>query len=172
MHTVSRRWDVFGFIGEVYRPRYVLLNLMALFAYYLAFTYILGIQGHGAVLFFIPLYLLYALVATSSIALTIAVYSIYNTRNNHARISASAVGTATTLAGGVIGGCSCATPILFGLTALGVSGSDIIALVNFMSAYQVLLFYFAIFVNMTVIAYYTNRLMASECRLGGGRPKR
>lgn len=150
---------------SIYRPKYIALNIALAAVYYFVYTTLLSIQQYGLPLISFPYYLIYILVATSSIVLTIAVYSISNSRNNYAKLSASTAGTATTLLGAVFGGCGCTAPLLFSFTVIGISSSQIIALDNFINANQVLLLAAMIAINLFVMIYYINRLSKPSCRL-------
>ena len=98
-------------LASIYRPRYVVLNIAAFVVYYYAYLELIAYQNLGVFLSNVSEGLLYALVLTSSMLLTIAVYSIRNTRNNRASVSATTLGTVATLFGGVIGGCGCSVPV-------------------------------------------------------------
>ncbi|MCW6160137.1 MAG: hypothetical protein LVQ95_03565 [Candidatus Micrarchaeales archaeon] len=152
-------------IGRVYTPKYVLLNIAAAFFYYFVLTYLISAQQYGAVIITIPLYLFYALAITASVAFTIAVYSLLNTRNNRAHVSASMAGTVTTLVGGVFAGCGCTAPILFSLTAIGFTTTQVFALNSFISSNIMLLFLSMIAINLFVVIYYLNKLSNPACRI-------
>jgi uncharacterized membrane protein len=149
----------------VYKPRYIILNVAFAALYYIIFTALLSFQQQGMTAVFFPYYFIYILVITSSIVLTIAVYSIKNTRNNSAKVSATTAGTVTTLAGTVISGCGCSASVLFGLAAVGVSSSQIFAINDFLTANQPLLLSAMIAINLFVIIYYLNKLSKPSCRI-------
>jgi hypothetical protein len=156
---------LYGSLRSIYRPRYMILNLAVAAIYYYAFIYLVKLQNQGVLLFSIPMTVIYALVITSSILFTIAIYSINNTRRNQAKVSASTLGVATTIAGGVIGGCGCSAPLIFGLTAIGVSASSITPLYLFLADNSVPLFSALVLVNLAVIVYYLNKLSTASCRI-------
>ncbi len=153
-------------LWSIYRPAYITLNVVIAIAYYYVFTYIVRFQNNGILLLSIPQWILYLLVATSSVLFTISIYSIRNTRRNNARISASALGTATTLAGGIIGGCGCSAPLVFSLTALGISAASITPLYLFLADNSTLLFSTMVLINLAVILYYLAKLSSPSCRVG------
>ena len=152
-------------IRRIYAPKYILLNVAAAIAYYLVLTYLISVQQYGLLLITIPVYLLYALAITASVAFTIAMYSLFNTRNNKAHVSASVTGTATALVGGVFAGCGCTAPIIFSLTAVGFTTSQVFALNNFISDNSGLLFLSMIAINLFVVIYYLNKLSKPGCVL-------
>lgn len=152
-------------VRGMYSPKFILLNVAMALVYYAVFNFMLTVQEHGISLSFVPPYLVYALVITSSIVFTISVYSYFNTRNNNAKTHASLTGTGTAIIGGVIGGCNCTVPLLFSLTAIGVSAVQIVALVNFVSANSALLFGLMIAINLFVMLYYLNKLSEPSCKI-------
>lgn len=149
----------------IYTPKYIALNIAAAFVYYFALTYLISIQELGAVIIIVPIYLIYTLTISASVAFTISIFSIRNTRNNSAKVSASVTGTATTLAGGVITGCGCASPLLFSFTAIGVTTTQLFTLNNFISANQPLLLLAMIGINLFVVIYYINKLSKPTCKI-------
>lgn len=160
--TLSR---MLATLMSIYRPRYILINFVLAIAYYYLYITLLKVQNYGIVLLHLPQYLLYLLIITSSMAFTVAVYSIWNSRRNKAYISASTVGTLTTLVGGVIGGCNCAAPLLFSFVAVGFSTSQIITLTDFVSKYQTWVVAAMIAINLAIELYYLNKLSTQSCRI-------
>lgn len=162
----SFHWRIYNTIKEIYRrPKYIILNILALLAYYFLFSYLIRIQQYGIFLITIPIILVYLLVLTSSIALTIGIYSIRNTRNNEAKEISTGVSAVTTLAAGVVGGCGCTEPIIFGLTVFGLSTTDTFALANFISTNQAIIFSAMIVINLFVVVYYLNKLSEPSCEI-------
>lgn len=151
-------------LRQVYTPKYIALNIAAAIIYYFVLNYLISAQNHGAVIVVIPLSFFYLLAITASIAFTVAIYALFNTRNNRARLSGSVAGTATTLAGGIFAGCGCYTPILLSLTAIGFTSSQVFALNNFISTNIVPLFILMIAINLFVTIYYLNKLSNPSCR--------
>jgi hypothetical protein len=152
-------------LASIYRPRYVVLNIAAFVVYYYAYFELIAYQNLGVFLSNVSEDLLYLLVLTSSMLLTIAVYSIRNTRNNRARVSATSLGTVTALFGGVIGGCGCSVPIISSLAVVGLSASEVVSLNNFLADYQNEIFSLMVVVNLAVIVYYLFRLSSASCRI-------
>lgn len=160
---------LFSLLKSIYRPGYAILNIAVALIYYYAFIFLVKAQNYGILLLSIPMWLLLALVITASVLFTIAIYSINNTRRNQAKVSASTLGVATTLAGGVIGGCGCSAPLIFGLTALGVSASSITPLYLFLADNAVVLFSAMVLVNLATLAYYLWKLSNPSCRIDAKR---
>ncbi len=153
-------------LKSIYKPKYILLNLVVFAVYYLLIRSIVVAQ-EKVFLIVNPFlyYMIYPLAITSSILLTIAVYSIGNTRRNMAKVTASGLSAVTALLGSVIVSCGCAVPILFSLAAIGISSADIIYLNDFFSAYSVELVLIFIFLNLFLTIYYLNKLSKPSCRI-------
>jgi uncharacterized protein YqgC (DUF456 family) len=153
-------------LRDVYRPKYILLNITLLPVYFVVYFALIAYQNGGDPSSVLPLYWIGGLVLTSSVLATIAIYSIRNTTNNKARVSASTWGTAAAIVGGVIGGCGCGAPLLLNLViVLGMSAGEAIALNNFLIDHQDPIFLALIAINIGVIVYYLNRLSTSACKM-------
>ncbi|MEM0149343.1 MAG: hypothetical protein QXW10_00395 [Candidatus Micrarchaeaceae archaeon] len=159
-------------LKSIYRkPVYMALNIAAAAVYYLVYNYILSIQTNRVAvnIHLPPTYLVYLLVITSSVLLTIAVFSIKNSRNNQAKFSAGITGSFTAAFGGVLGGCGCTSPLLFGILAPLGLGSQFVSFDMFFVNYQIELFVAFILINIGLAAYYLNRLSNPKCAIK--RPK-
>ena len=148
-------------------PVYIAVNIAAALVYYALYSYILSIQTHGIAvdINLPPSYLVYLLVITSSVLLTIAVFSIRGSRNNQAKISASVTGSLTAAFGGVLGGCGCTPQLLFSILATLGLGSQFVSFDMFFITYQVELFTAFILINIGLAAYYLNKLANPKCAL-------
>lgn len=152
-------------LKQIYSPEFILLNVAFAAMYYLLLTGLLSVQQQGVPFTSVPLVLVYALAISSSVPLTIAVYSISNTRRNRAKLSASTSSIATTVAGGLVAGCGCQaallTSILAAFTTTGSAvGASTIAAENAPALFAIL-----IVINIFVAAYYLNRLSKPMCRI-------
>ncbi|MFI5412422.1 MAG: hypothetical protein ACHQX1_00860 [Candidatus Micrarchaeales archaeon] len=166
MKRTSFHWRMYHTLREVYkRPTYIAINIVSIIVYYYLFVYLIKIQQQGLFFATIPDYLIYLLVITSSIALTIGLYSIKNTINNGAKELSTGIGTATALAGGVVGGCGCAAPLVLGLSVFGLNTTQTFALIDFISANQLILFSLMIAINFFVVIYYLNKLSEPSCEI-------
>jgi hypothetical protein len=152
-------------LRDIYSPRYILLNIVLLPVYFVVYFALIAYQNDGIPSSVFPFYWIGGLVLTSSMLATIAIYSIRNTMNNRARLSASSWGTTAAIAGGVIGGCGCGAPLVLNLVTIGVSAGDAIALNNFLVNYQEPIFLALIAMNIGMIVYYLNRLSTSACKM-------
>lgn len=156
---------IFDTIRNIYTPLYIAVNVVIAVVYFYLIKYILTIQQQGIPITTVPLFLIYILVITSSITLTIAIYSINNTHKNRAKFSASSISAATTLVGGVVTGCGCQAAILFNVLAIGL-GSGEATLINTVATENAALIFGAlIIINLVVIGYYFNKLSKSACKI-------
>jgi hypothetical protein len=159
-------WRVYHTLLEIYRrPAYILINLVSLAVYYYIFVYLIKIQEEGVFIATVPPYLVYLLVITSSIAFTIGIYSIRNTRRNEAKELSTGVGTVTALVGGVVGGCGCIEPLVLNLSIFGLNTSQTFALLDFISGAQGWLLWLMIVINSFVAIYYLNKLSKPACEI-------
>ncbi len=151
--------------GIYSKPSYVLVNVVSLIVYYFAFVYLIKIQEQGVFIETIPPYLIYLLVITSSIALTIGIYSIRNTKRNEAKEVSTGIGTATALLGGVVSGCGCIEPLVLNLSIFGFSASQTFALLDFISGAQNWILWLMIVINSFVVLYYLDKLSKPACEI-------
>ena len=151
-------------LKSIYRPKYIIFNIAAAIAYYYLISYLLSVQQQGIPITSVPLYLIYLLSAVSSVSLTIGVYSIRNTIRNMASASATTIGTASALIGGVLAGCGCQAAILFSVATVffGIGEARLINTVATENANYI--FAALIIINLFVIAYYLNKLSQPGCR--------
>ena len=152
-------------LREIYSPKYIGLTIALGIAYSVAFWYLAYIQGGNAVMLYIPTYLIFLLIASSSILTTIAIYSIKNTRRNNAKMSGPATSASTVLLGS--GLCGCTTTLLPTIAlALGVSTPTVYAFSSFLKNYSIEIISMLIILNTVVLAYYLNKLSSPARRVG------
>jgi hypothetical protein len=159
------RLGLLSTLRAIYAPKYLLFNAAAAVAYLLAFQYLVSYQNLGIALVFAPAYLVYLLIITASVLLTMSVRSLFLTRRIAAEQSAGGIlGTASALFGGVVGGCGCSVPILFSLTAIGLSAAQVVWLTDFVSANTALLLSLMIVINLFAAIYYVRRISRTACK--------
>jgi hypothetical protein len=157
--------QIFKTIRAIYSIKYLLVNAFVAVAYYYLISYLLSIQQNGIPITAVPVLLIYLLAITSSVTLTIGIYSIRNTRRNEAKFSATSVSAITTFFGGIVSGCGCQAAILFNLLAIGF-GTGEATLVNTIATENVApIFGALIIINLFVIGYYLNKLSRPSCRI-------
>ena len=154
--------SMFSGIGRsfvaVYKPIYIGINVVVAAAYYVVFTYLIRLQNYGILLITVPHYLIYALVITSSMLFTLGVYAIRASFKNRLGASASAVGTFMTFFAGFISGCGCTAPLLYGITAFGLSIAEVSVAGAFIAEYSVEIILAIIVINVLLILYNSWRI--------------
>ncbi len=151
-------------LRKIYRPKYIGLTIALGIVYSIAFWYLSYIQGGNAVMLYVPIYLILALVASSSILTTVAVYSIRNTRKNNAKISGTAASASTLLLGS--GLCGCTTTLLpTAALAVGIGTPTVYMLASFLKNYSIEIVSLLIVINVVVLVYYLNKLSSPKYRV-------
>ena len=145
-------------LRAVYSPKYMALNVAVAIVYYLVFVALVKYQNYGILLMSSPRILIYALIASSSIMFTIGIYAIRNSMHKPTKVSASVVGTAAALFSGIVSGCGCAAPLLFGITYLGFSVVEVSALESFIARYNAVMISAILALNVALILYYSSRI--------------
>lgn len=152
-------------LRNIYTIKYIIINIAIAIVYYFVIQYLLSIQQNGIPITTVPLYLIYSLTVSSSIAFTIAIYSISNTIKNSARYSASSISAATTVVGGVLAGCGCQAAILFNVLAISVGTGEATLINTIATENSVFIFIAMIIINLFVIVYYLDKLSKPSCKI-------
>lgn len=152
-------------LRNIYTIKYIMLNIAIAIVYYLVIQYLLSIQQKGILITTVPLYLIYALTVSSSIAFTIAIYSVSNTRKNSAKYSASSISAATTVIGGILSGCGCQAAILFNVLAISVGTGEATLINTIATENSIFIFIAMIIINLFVIVYYLDKLSKPGCKI-------
>lgn len=145
-------------IRAVYRPAYIAINVATALLYYLLFELLIRYQNYGILFIAVPVILLYALVVTSSVMFTIGIYTIRKSLRKKTSASACSIGTAMTLFAGVIAGCGCSAPIIYGITVFGLSLAEVSVLATAITRYSSYIIGAVIAVNLLLIAYYLMKI--------------
>ena len=139
------------------RPAYAAVAVVAATLYYLVFYFL--IKG-STDLFFItlPLYLVYALVATSALAFTVgmagAVHAYKRRRASASSGIACSVSTITPIIGGVVASCGCESPAVFPfIMGMGFSSLQALAFVSLLARYNTYIVLAMIAINLFLIYY-------------------
>jgi hypothetical protein len=156
---------IFKTLREMYSIKYLLLNVLMAVAYYYLIAYLLSVQQDGIPVTTVPVFLIYALAIVSSVTLTIAIYSISNTRRNSAKASATSVSAITTFFCGVVSGCGCQAAILFNVLAIGFGTGEATLINTIATENATLIFGALILINFFVIGYYLNKLSKPYCKI-------
>lgn len=146
-------------VAIVTKPIYLAVLIVAAIIYYYVFYYLITSSNYGLFLLTIPVYLLYALVITSALLLTIAVSSIHGGIKYGRAITGSVSGSIILLAGGTIASCACTVPIFVSLLyILGATVADVTLINFYISTYQLYILGALILANLALIYHYLGRL--------------
>ncbi|MEM0154228.1 MAG: hypothetical protein QW814_00115 [Methanothrix sp.] len=160
--------SVYGMFRSLYikKPKYIALNLAAFLAYYFVMNGIV-LFDNKIILFnnIISEYLFYLIAITSSVLVTLAIYSIFNTRNNNAKLSAPVSGSVIALAGSFAVSCGCSFSALSYLAVIGLSASSIISLDTTIANYETPIMLAALILNLALLGYYANKLSKPMCNI-------
>lgn len=148
-------------------PVFLIIFLVSCLVYYFVIEYIILSSSNGLFIVTVPTYLLYALVVTSALLLTISVYSIHlSFRYKINSLTEGAVSAVTVFFGSLVTSCGCSAPLLsvllysIGVNAIGVSG-----VISFLSYAQEPILIVMILINLIFI-YYSLGKISSTCRIG------
>lgn len=151
-------------LKSIYTPKYIALNIFLAVMYYVIFLYLAYVQGGGAIMLSTSAILIFGLVATASVALTIAIYSIANTKRNQAKASGTTISLGTLVTGTGLCGCTTTFPALIA-TGIGVSSTNVYALGGFLKNNSPYIFSLLIVLNILVAVYYLNKFSKPQCKI-------
>ncbi|OJI08285.1 hypothetical protein Micr_00176 [Candidatus Micrarchaeum sp.] len=148
------------------KPKYIALNIAAFFIYYFVMRGIVLIDNK-IILFNnnASEYLFYLIAITSSVLVTLAIYSAFNTKNNRAKVSAPVSGSAVALAGSFAVSCGCSFSALSYLAVIGLSTGSIISLDTTIANYETPLMLAALVLNLVILGYYSSKLSKPSCAI-------
>lgn len=155
---------LYAMLKAIYKPKYIALNLLLAAIQYGIFLYLAYVQGGGSVMLVTSGFFIWGLIITSSIALTVAIYSIKNTRRNNARATGTAASFSTLVVGTGLCGCSTTFPAVVA-AGLGMSNTGVYALSSFLKNYNPYIFSILILLNLLAIGYYLNRFTKPDCKI-------
>ncbi len=141
------------------KPIYLTVFAVTAIIYYMVFYYLIISSNYGIFLITIPTYMLYLLVITSALLLTVAVSSIHGHIKYARAISGSVSGSIIMLAGGTIASCACTVPIFISLLyVFGGTVADVTLLNFYISTYQIYLMAILILLNLGIIYHYLGKV--------------
>ena len=161
---MAARW--YEKIRDIYSLRYILLNVLIAAVYYKLISIIIAAQQFGVVLYSVPIALVYLLVATTSMLMTIAIHTLLNSRRNrqyHCAVSSAA----TTFLGGVIGGCGCQAAFLSSALAIVLGTGEATLLNTIVAEHLVVIFAAMALVNIVLIVRSLNNISDQKVRKKG-----
>ncbi len=149
---------------KVYSPRYIVFNVIVAIAYYLIITYLIKVQNYGIILILVPKYLLYLVILSASIMLTMGVYTTIKSFHKKGNATITSFGTAISLFTGLILGCGCGAPAVFAITAIGVSLVEASTIASYIVNYSIPILIGIIILNILLILYYAGKVSGKKFR--------
>lgn len=154
--------------GPVLREsKYAMLCLIIFTVYYLVFRYLITSSNDGLVLITIPSYLVFALIGSASILLTLSVHSFFlilphNRKNG---VPSGIFSSFSVFIGGIAAGCACQAPILYGfLYFVGLNSLEASGLVTSFADHEVAIIEAMVAINMILIVLFSRRIQ-KNCKL-------
>ncbi len=161
MNDTSYLRNIISTFRFIYKPKYMTLNIFLAVVYYLGFLYLAYVQGGNAIMTSLPAYAIFFLIATSSILMTVSIYSILNATKDKPKASSGAVSIGTVVIGS--GLCGCTTTLIPSVAlAVGAGTSVAFALSSLIKNYSPEIISALIIVNVLIIAYSINKLSKSK----------
>ncbi|MDE1855114.1 MAG: hypothetical protein KGH57_02220 [Candidatus Micrarchaeota archaeon] len=146
-------------------PFYIFLAIAAVVAYYWLFYYLITVSNKGLFFVTVPMYLIYALILSASVLVTLSVYAVSNSlKTKYSGAEGGLLSVATSAFGGFIVGCNCYAPIFSSvLYAIGFGTLQVSSAISFLGAYQLWFVVLLIAANLIFIYYQLGRIT----RIGG-----
>ena len=140
--------------------KYLLLTLASSAAFFYLFRYMIAANNHGIFLVLLPIYVIYALVATSGILFSISIFTMsYSIASRKLGAIGGLEGVIAPSIGGLVASCACTFPLLESvLLFLGVNTFDAIGIVSAIDSYQVWIISAMILINLGMIYYYLGKI--------------
>ncbi len=112
-------------LKQIYSWKIIALNILLFIAYYLMFNYFIKYQNHGIILILnVPVYLIYIMVATTSVLSSVSISSILHTVKTKISFVGTGFGAFASAFSGIISGCGCSFPLILSIVSLlGINSS-------------------------------------------------
>lgn len=146
-------------LKQIYSWKIIVLNIALFIAYYLMFNYFIKYQNHGIVLILnVPVYLIYIMVATTSVLSSVSISSILHTAKTRLSFIGTGFGAFASAFSGIISGCGCSFPLVLSIvTLLGVNSSYALIINLFFGNNAKLIMSALIAVNILLTVYMVAR---------------
>lgn len=140
--------------------RYIALTAIFAAILYALFYYLITANNKGIFLITIPVYVIYLLVITSGILLSISVFAAaYSIASKKAEAAGGILGILLPSIGGVVATCACDFPILASiLTIFGVNTIDAVGIISEIGDYGAWIMGAMIAINLIAIYYYLGKI--------------
>lgn len=141
--------------------KYLAIFVATLLVYDLFFHYMITTSDYGIFLVTVPLYLIYLLIVSAALLVTLGVYSasMIRYRSTKRGVSSGFYGTFSVLVGGISAGCACQAPILYGvLYFVGLNSLEASSFVTIFSSHEKSILEILILLNILLIFAFSLRI--------------
>lgn len=144
------------------RPAYLAIAAVASILFFYLFRYLVEANNHGIFLVLIPMYVIYALVITSGVILSISLFAVADSVASRRLGEIGGIdGIVIPAIGGLVAGCGCAFPLLESiLLFIGVNALQAAGIASAINSYQIWILLAMITLNAILIYYYLGRIPA------------
>ena len=142
-----------GVLKRIYTSYLYWLETVVAFVAYYAF-YMVLISRERLIFEAAPMYIIYLLIASSAVLLTIATYSIRRQFNVSKSAAAGGWSVFASAAGTALISCGCESPIIAPMLYLiGLNALEVSSLISYIASYQTYLLSFLFLLNLLFIYY-------------------
>ncbi|MEM0150105.1 MAG: hypothetical protein QXW10_04370 [Candidatus Micrarchaeaceae archaeon] len=162
------RMPYLSMLKAIYKPKYIVLNIAIALAYFFIIKMLIVIQAKSIFVPGLPSYLIALLSITSAVTMTIAVYSISNTRKNQAKVTATTASVLSVALSSAVGACGCQVSVFASLAGIAIGSSGAFALNVIMAENSLYIIAAIILINIFVSIYYISKLSRPACAMNKG----
>jgi hypothetical protein len=148
-------------------PTYLAIMTAGALLYFLIVYRLIIASNYGIFLVTVPIYLVYIMVASAGLLLSLAVFSIKTALVGRASsVSEGAFSAILPTVGGLVATCACSYSVLAALLAFfGINAFEISGIVSGIALYQLWLIVAIVIINLLMVFYYSGKVAAAECKL-------
>ncbi len=148
-------------------PAYLAIMVAGSLIYFLIFYNLIIASNYGIFLVTVPIYLVYAMIATAGILLSLGAFSISTALLSRASgLGGGAFSAILPTVGGLVATCACSYSILASLLAFaGINAFEVSGIVSGIALYQLWIMSAIVALNLIMIFYYSGLVADAECKL-------
>ncbi len=105
-----------------------------------------------------PKALFYAVIGAAAIMRTMGIYIVRESIIKKRAVMTSGIGTVLTLFAGIVAGCGCTVPLIYGITAIGLSIVEVSVLQSFIVRYSTPIFAAILAINVLLVLHYASKV--------------
>ena len=140
-------------------PLYFALTALSSYAFFYLFHYLVTLSNYGIFLYFLPIYLIYALMITSGILFSISTFAIVHAiASRRAEAAGEIISILMPSLSGLVATCACTFPLLASvLIFLGINTFEAAGIISLINSNQTLLITAMLAINLIAIYYYLGK---------------